>query len=76
MLSGNAIADNEMVRLAAIQTLGYLCEDMEPEFLTEKDINLILGAVLSNFDMNESVLTKHAVKAFAKVAIVSDKSFH
>ncbi len=30
MLCDNALSDQESVRLASLQTLGFICEDLEP----------------------------------------------
>ena len=35
-------------RLGALQTLGYVCEDIQPETLSQDQMNLIFGALLEN----------------------------
>jgi|Laugresu1bdmlbsd_1035121.scaffolds.fasta_scaffold185478_1 hypothetical protein len=57
MLSDNALSDQESVRRASLQTLGFICEDMNPESFSVDDLNLILYAVLSNVHPDKIDLT-------------------
>lgn len=47
-LSNNSYADDMNVRLASLQTLGFICEDIDPSFLAQDQMNLIIHAVLTN----------------------------
>jgi importin subunit beta-1 len=48
LLSENAVADDINVRLASLQTLGFICEDINPTYLAPENMNQILSAVLMN----------------------------
>lgn len=75
LLSNNAMLDDFNVRLASIMTLGFICEDINPEFLSVDDLNLILPAVLNNIFPEQLEITKIALKAFARAAPITDKNF-
>lgn len=75
LLSNNAMLDDFNVRLASIQTLGFICEDINPEYLSVEDLNQILPAVLNNIFPDQIELTKIAIKAFARAAPITEKNF-
>lgn len=68
-------SDNDNVRLAALQCLGFICEDLDPEFMDPNSLNLILGSVLQNFIPEKIELTRIAVGAFARAAPVTKANF-
>lgn len=64
-----------MTRLASIQTLGFLCEDLEPEDISADLLNSILGSVLQNIIPDQKELSLIAIKAFARAAPVTNRNF-
>lgn len=75
-LSSNATnSADPFVRLASIQTLGFICEDISPQFLGQENMNSILFAVLSNVTPSHLDLSKIALKAFSRAAPITDKNF-
>ena len=75
ILSRNANSENVNERLASLQTLGFICEDINPECLPDDQMNLILSAVLTNVFPEQIELTNIAMKAFARAAPITDKNF-
>lgn len=64
-----------MTRLASIQTLGFLCEDLEPEDISADLLNSILGSVLQNIIPDQKELSLIAIRAFARAAPVTNRNF-
>ena len=75
LLSENSNSDDINVRLASLQTLGFICEDINPECLGQDNMNSILSAVLTNIFPEQLELTKIAMKAFSRAAPITDKNF-
>jgi importin subunit beta-1 len=75
LLSENALSTDINVRLASLQTLGFICEDINPESLAPDNMNQIFFAVLSNVIPEQPELTNIAMKAFARAAPITDKNF-
>jgi hypothetical protein len=75
MLSENALSDQESVRRASLQTLGFICEDMDPESFSVEDLNLILYSVLSNVLPDKLDLTQIAMKSFCRAAPITGRNF-
>lgn len=75
MLSDNALSDQDSVRRASLQTLGFICEDMNPENFSVDDLNLILYAVLSNVIPDKIDLTQIAIRSFARAAPITTRNF-
>jgi importin subunit beta-1 len=48
LLSKNSNSDQLNIRLASIQTLGFICEDIDPSYLNSDNLNEILSALLTN----------------------------
>jgi len=74
-LTKNAESNDLNVRLASLQTLGFICEDIDPASLNQVDMNNILFAVLSNIIPQELTLTRIAMKAFSRAAPITSKNF-
>ena len=74
-LTKNAESQDLNVRLASIQTLGFICEDIDPASINPVDMNSILFAVLSNIIPQELTLARIAMKAFARAAPITTKNF-
>ena len=74
-LTENANVPDLSVRLASLQTLGFICEDIDPASLNENDMNQILFAVLSNVIPDQLELTNIAMKAFSRAAPITYKNF-
>jgi len=62
-------------RMASLQVLGYLSEDLEPIYIPQDQMNNILFALLSNFNKDQIELTKIAVNAFARAAPYISENF-
>ena len=75
LLQANANSDDLNVRLASVLTLGFICEDIDPKYLSEDQLNLILPAVLSNIIPGQIQLTQIAMKAFGRAAPITEKNF-
>lgn len=75
LLSTNANSNDINVRLASLQTLGFICEDINPDCLPQETMNLILSALMNNVLPDQVMLTNIAVKAFARAAPITDKNF-
>ena len=75
MLSQNSNSDDDNVKLASLVTLGFICEDINPECLSPDNMNQILSAVLTNVYPDKIELTKIAMKAFSRAAPITDKNF-
>jgi importin subunit beta-1 len=75
LLQNNANSDDLNVRLASIQTLGFICEDIDPKFLSADQLNMILPAVLMNVIPDQILLTQIAMKAFARAAPITEQNF-
>lgn len=56
-------------------TLGYLCEDIEPCYIEESQMNDILYACLSNVSKDNIKISQIAVRAFARAAPYTNKNF-
>ena len=54
MLAENASHENLDVRKASVQTLGYICEEMEGQPFKQDQLELILSAVIKNIDNGDS----------------------
>ena len=74
-LAQNSGVESITTRLASVQTLGYLCEDLDPEDISADLVNQILGAVLQNIQPNQKELSAIAIKAFARAAPVTNRNF-
>lgn len=74
-LSENANVPDINIRLASIQTLGFICEDIDPQFIGQENMNNIIFALLSNIFPDQLELTKIAMKAFSRAAPITDKNF-
>lgn len=72
ILQNNANSDDLNVRLASIQTLGFICEDIDPKFLSADQLNMIIPAVLMNVIPDQILLTQIAMKAFARAAPITE----
>ena len=71
----NAQAEDFNIRMASLMTLGYLCEDIEPCYIEESQMNEILYACLSNVSPQNIKISQIAVRAFARAAPYTNKNF-
>ncbi len=74
-LANNSFSDDMNVRFASLQTLGFICEDIDPTYLAQDQMNSIIHAVLSNILPDQIDLTIIAIRAFARAAPITDKNF-
>lgn len=74
-MTTNAQVQELNIKLASLFTLGFICEDINPECLSIEELNAILFALLSNVDLNNIEITQIAMKAFARAAPITDKNF-
>lgn len=75
LLQNNANSDDLNIRLASVLTLGFICEDIDPKYLSADQLNLILPAVLMNVIPDQIMLTQIAMKAFARAAPITEQNF-
>ena len=47
-LQTGANSDSLQIRLASLHTLGFICEDINPECFDDLQLNHILGSLLTN----------------------------
>lgn len=62
-------------RLGALYTLGFLCEDIEPEMMNPEQMNMIFGALLENVIPDQVQLTQISMKAFSRSAHLTYRNF-
>ena len=66
-MCSNSNNDNFHVRLAAVQTLGFLCEFIEDDsFLTPDDVCQVLGATVLNINPDQVELTCISLDALTR----------
>ena len=58
-----------------MQALGFICEDVEPQCISEDNMNLIIGGLLANIIPTHIDLTRIAIRAFARAAPVTSRNF-
>lgn len=75
ILTTNAESNDFNIRLASVQTLGNICEDVDPGYFSEDIINSILYALLQNIFPEQIELTKLATSAFSKAAPITSRNF-
>ena len=66
-LCNNVGNTNPQIKLTSLQTLGFICEELEPEHLNQDLKNLLISSLTSAIDKNEGndfVFTRAAIKAF------------
>ena len=59
-LSQNAFNENMNFRLASLETLGYICEELSNKSINQNDVELIISALLKNLQ-NESCDSQIAI---------------
>lgn len=74
-LCNNAQSDSLYIRMASLQTLGYLSEDLDPSLIPASQMNEILYALLTNMNAQQLELTKISVEAFKRTAPYLLKNF-
>lgn len=53
-LATNASHDDIAIRKSSLQTLSYICEEVEIEYIDGKNLELILSALIMNFEKDTS----------------------
>ena len=51
-LCTNAEHDNFDIRMSSLTTLGYICEEIDPESVLPQLKNMIINALISNMEVN------------------------
>lgn len=74
-MGSNAQHDDPSVRLASIQTLGYICEDLDDQYISAENMDSILFAVLENINPQNLEMTRISIKAFARAAPLTGRNF-
>ena len=76
-LSTNSSSGEMNIRLAALTTIGYLCEELTPEDLSIELKNLILQALTTNIsnDASDFEPTKLSVKALTHAISYAKSNF-
>lgn len=78
MLCNNASNENPQIKLTSLQTLGFICEELEPEDLNTQLKNLIIHALTSSINKEEGgdfKFTNVAAKALLKAISFADQNF-
>eukprot|EP00347_Sterkiella_histriomuscorum_P015054 403358482 len=76
LLSQMAFQDNPpAVRFGSLQAIGFICEDVDPEYFTKDELNNIFGVLLQNVDTVNIELTQITMKAFARAAYLTKSCF-
>lgn len=71
-----AAHENEVqFKYAALLTLGYICEDVEPDSINQEEMNDILYALLSNVSAEHMKITAISMKAFSRAALSTERNF-
>lgn len=76
-LCGNAAHENQVYKNAALQTLGYVCEELQPEHVNQELRNKIVLALTSNISASSDLKksTHLAVKAFFQALPFASQNF-
>lgn len=73
-LCGSAFNENKNVRLAAIESLGYVCEELTTKTIDPTSVDSILTAIIKNFEGDLDVV-KTSLKAFLHTIKLAEKNF-
>lgn len=63
------------VRLSALQTLGFLADELESRYFTAENKSKIIEAIVKNLDSGNQALQKISVKAFYSALHLADENF-
>ena len=78
-LCTNAEHENFDIRMSSLTTLGYICEEIDPESVLPQLKNMIINALISNMEVNQTPekleLCKVAVKALTISIPFSTQNF-
>lgn len=76
-LCQNTYNSNNNLRLAAIECLGYLCEELSPKTLDSESVDNILSALIQNLSNTSSPedAVKSCLKAFFYAIKFAEKNF-
>ncbi|OMJ90407.1 hypothetical protein SteCoe_7212 [Stentor coeruleus] len=75
ILIKNAHNINNTYKHASLVTLGYICEDLSPEILSEDEKNKILMATLAGISQEETKVQTAALTAFKNSVKIFEKNF-
>lgn len=78
-LSQNAEHEDFNIRMSSLTTLGYICEEIEPNVLTDQVKNGLILALINNMSNNQSKesldLTRVAARALAYSVPFASQNF-
>jgi len=78
-LVSNCYNDNQVFRLASIETLGFICEELTSKTIKSEEVDLILSALITNITgescTNEEI-AKNTLKAFLNCISLAKKNFN
>ena len=76
-LTGNCFNDNLNLKLSAIETLGYVCEELSIKDISEGTLTNILNALVGNLkdNINNKDVIEYSIKAFTNCIRICEKYF-
>ncbi|CDW91160.1 importin subunit beta-1 [Stylonychia lemnae] len=74
-LQNMAQSQELLERLGSLMTLGFICEDIDPQDINPDQMNFIFGALLENVIPEERQLTAISMKAFSRAAHLTYRNF-
>jgi importin subunit beta-1 len=76
-LSQSSYHENKNIKLAAIESLGYICEELSVGSLNSSSVDDILSAIIQNItsNINDVEIVKAHLKAFYNVVKHAGKNF-
>ena len=76
-LTQSAYHENLNIRLAAIESLGYICEELTPKTIDSASVDSILSALIQNISnsIGEVEVVRSGLKAFFHTIKLAEKNF-
>jgi importin subunit beta-1 len=73
-LCQSAFNENLNIKLAALESLGYVCEELTPKTIDTASVDSILSAIIQNFSTSVE-FAKTSLKAFFHTIKLAEKNF-
>ena len=70
-LCSGADSSEVQFKYAALQTLGFVCEDLDPTEFTQNDVNSILFSLLSNINPSNDHFTEISLRALLRATPIT-----
>jgi importin subunit beta-1 len=76
-LCQSAYHENLNIRLAAIESLGYICEELTPKTIDSGSVDTILSALIQNINQSikDAEIVRASLKAFFHTIKLAEKNF-